>query len=549
MSPNKTILKELLFLSIIYSSFSFISSCNTPVENTKNFNTKQPVSSVGSNSEMVKNGVIKLTVDKSLFQNNSKNKELDFNKSLKKLILEVNGLGIKTPLTQTVKWEPDKNASFSLPVPEGNNRILVLSAFDEDGKIIGTFMGSLNVKGNQDNNVKINPLDTIVGQTLLSILNSSNSKLLADLSLDDLKAYFTKITGFDASNNSFNKITPGLVNTVFIADSIVKTGKIPSEASSVLQKTGSIKVNLNQSGAKLFLSDLNSGIISSTSSNQTTIDGVTFGEWYLSVIKDGFVGQAVKVNINDASNSVSVDLPQSQLISPVISDKPVDIKVLEPIKDKDFGITINNFNFTSGLDEDKNGGEDKYSSGSVAVPGQGSHNIKIKSEIFPAMSNKLDTLTITDQNAFSGMGIKGETTFGDLIIQSDHELQYISVTQGSYNLELEANLDGSWTITTGGEETVINTVKDIENFILKHIEMKNISLHSLAALYTLANTREVPEDIKPRKTLSITGPVTAGIAPPANNYYDSAANVRELLKKVYTAVKNLSALFSTPTKK
>lgn len=95
----------------------------------------------------------------------------------------------------------------------------------------------------------------------------------------------------------------------------------------------------------------------------------------------------------------------------------------------------------------------------------------------------------------------------------------------------------------------IRTVDDIKKFILKYPELRSVSIHSLGALYTLIQNRDdLPMDIKNIKTLNnMAGPQDHGY--PANNYYDSRQNILDLLNKVLTAIKELSALFSVGTSK
>jgi hypothetical protein len=557
MLITKKALSTLVLISISTSSF-IIYSCNTPTENKNDTVTKdnikdssKPTEIVKPNNIVKKNGVVKLSLDNSFFNNMPKTKDLDLNNTVKKLNLEVKGLNISTYPTQLLKWSPTENTSFSLSVPEGGNRIIVLSALDNSGKIIGTFMGTVNVKADQDNVGKVSYFDTSVAQTLLNVLNSDKKDILESLNSNDLKTFLTKVTGFNETSNTFEKIQPSVLNTSFISDSLIKNnGKLPSETSPELKKTGSLKVNINQTGAKLFLSDPNSKVISSTSGNETTIDGVSFGEWYLTVEKSGYTSQAVKVDINNLSNSVSVDLEKTQIIEPKIFGTPKEVKVLAPIKAKEFGISVNNWNFVSGVDTNKNGSEDKTSSGAVEIPGFGSHQISMKAETFPVMSNQLNTLTISDQTPYtSGMTVKAnEIKTNDITIKSDSELQYISINLGTFSFELEANLDGSWTVTAKNEQMLIRTVDDVKKFILKYPELRTVSIHSLGALYTLIQNRDdLPMDIKNIKTLNtMTGPQDHGYA---NNYYDSRQNILDLLNKVLTAVKELSALFSVGTSK
>ncbi|MFN8579115.1 MAG: hypothetical protein U0354_19985 [Candidatus Sericytochromatia bacterium] len=564
MIISKKTLSVLSCIFIATSSF-VIYSCNNPTENkstttaTKDNNVKdtsKPVDIVKPSNIVKKNGMVKLNLDGSFFSNMPKIKDLDLNNTVKKLNLEVKGLNISNSITQLLKWSPNVNTSFSLSVPEGDNRILVLSALDNSGKIIGTFMGTVNVKAEQDNVAKISYFDTSIAQVLLNILNSDKKDLVESLNSSDLKTFVTKVTGFNETSNTFEKIQPSVLNTSFISDSLIKNGKLPSETSPELKKTGSLKVNINQTGAKVFLSDPNSKVIPSTSSNETTIDGVSLGEWYLTVEKSGYTSQAVKVDINNSSNSVSVNLERSKIIEPQILAQPQEAKVLAPIKDKDFGISVNNWNFTFGADTNKNGGEEKISNGSVEIPGFGSHQISMKSEVFPVMSNQLSTLTISDKTPYTtGMTVKAnEIRTNDIAIKVDSEYQYISVSLGVFSFELEANLDGSWTVIAKNEQMIIRTVDDIKKFILKYPELRTISIHSLGALYTLIQNRDnLPIDIKDIKTLSLSGPCDGKNPYCANsfttNYYDARQNILDLLNKIITAVKELSSLFSLGSSK
>lgn len=531
---SKKILKASVSSLIALSCMLSFYSCNNQVDNN---NIQKNTPSINNKeNKKIENGTLKLTVDSNLLKTSSKDKELDLNKNVKKLLLEVKGTDLNTSIKATEKWESNKSTSFSLDLPEGNNRIVILSALDSGGRILSTFMGSLDIKSKQDNNVNLNSLETSVAQTLLNILNSSSKTLLNNLKNEDLKSYFKKLN-----------IEPNLINTQNISDNIIKNnGKLPDDKLSNLEKTGNLKVNLNETGVKLLLSDLNSNIIESTTQNQVNIDKISLGEWHLTLLKDGLISQSVKVNIKDSENNITVNLPKDGRLPLPKIGKLVDVKVLEPIKSNEFGVSINNYVFSDGIDSDKDGGVERVSNGNVDLKDFGTHKINIKTEVFPVMSNEYNSLTITDENFVSptGLSIKNEQNPGVLLIETDQELQHIIISFSSYKMELEANLDGSWTVTFADKETVINTVKDIENFILKNLALRNISIHSIATIYTLIDNREkLPMEVKERKTLgNLTGPGDA-VSNSLSNYYNSRQNILELINKTLIALKNLRTMF------
>lgn len=555
-------LSAYLSLAIFSSCLISIYSCNNPTENTSskpssqvdnktdlssNSNSTNNSNNVNKTPQKLEDGTLKFTVDNSLFKSSSKDKDLDLDKNVKRLYLEVKGSDLSKPLISTENWQTGKSTSFSISVPEGNNRIVTLSALDSGGRILTTFMGAVNIKSKQDNNIVLNSLNTAVGQTLLNILNNNNS-ILNNVNLDDLNSYFTKLTGFNLSNNT-SKTDPSVINTSMIAQEIIKNnGKVP-ESTDNLQKTGSLVLNINETGVKVLLSDLNSNVINSTSQNQVTIDKVSLGEWYATFIKDGLMSQSVKVNIKEGNNTLKVDLPKDGKLPIQSTSKPIDVKVLAPIKDNDFGIAINNYAFTDGIALGNSGGVERNSTGSVNLPGFGSHNISIKMDTYPVMSNTNNKLTITDSDftppTAAGFALKG-TGSGVIVIESDQELQYITISFGNYKMDLEANLDGSWTVTFADQQTIINTEKDVEGFILKNLALSNISVHSLAALYTLIQNREnIPMEIK-AKTLS--GADVSPIPRTTGGFYDSRQNVLDLINKVLTALNNLKSLLEPKAK-
>lgn len=557
-SKNSKVFTVTLSILLSTSCIS-ITSCN--ISNKVTTEEQKNVSNNNKVSTKVKTPV-KFDLSISMFNEIAERKSFDL-KTIKKLNLEVKGIDISETLNVTKKWSLEDKISFSLDIPEGSNRIIILSAIDEKGIVVSNYMGVLNVIAGKDNITSFSDFDTAIAQTVLSIFNSDKKQILNTLKLEELKEYFYKISGYNKDNKTFDKIVPQKINTAFIADNIIKNnGSFPTEDSPNLQKTGNIKVNLNQTGAKLILSDINSGIIASNTSNQVTINDVSFGEWNLNITKEGFLNTYIKVNVKDSDNSVDLSLPADKRIEPSILVEPYEAKVLYTITDQEFGISVSEQTYTIGIDEKKDGSKVSYINGALQIPELGKSKINIVSVNYPVMSNSLDTINITSENISGNFNTKNLNNNSQLIIKTDQELQYIHASFGNFSAELEFNLDSSWTVTIKGEETVIRTVDDIKNLILKHsMEMKNISLHSLFWLYLAATKTEIlPAEFK-KLTLASPPSINGPGKPPAppgiqslriqndssSNYNDGRANVGELLRKIILAIKELSVMFQPIT--
>lgn len=160
-------------------------------------------------------GNVTLSFDNLVLKNNGfKVSSVDFNNtSIKKLKLEVTGLGINSPVSQTISWVPGQTATFNLSVFSGTNRILTLSAMDSADNVIGSLMGSIDVIANQNNSAKVSFFETSVAQVLLNILNSSNPNVLSVLKNSDLRNFVKTVTSFDEVNNKFAAINPSKLDT------------------------------------------------------------------------------------------------------------------------------------------------------------------------------------------------------------------------------------------------------------------------------------------------------------------------------------------------
>ncbi len=279
-------------------------SCSLPTTNTIN---NKPIQ--GSNIKQM--GIVTVKFDKLISKIDRFNtKGADFtNVSIKKLRLDVFGLGITTPVSQTIDWTPGATAPFSLSVLAGKNRILVVSALDQNGSVVYSLMGSLNVFAGQNNSGKISYFETATAQVLLNLLNSPKSALLTGINLDDLRTYVRGLTGYDEFTNKFSKIDPLRLNSILISEQIQQNnGALPSQPLTNIDTFGKLNLKLNLIGAKVMINDLNSSIVTSSTDYNTVINNITPGKWTLTILKEGYETSKTDINIGFSDLNKDIEL-------------------------------------------------------------------------------------------------------------------------------------------------------------------------------------------------------------------------------------------------
>lgn len=295
MKKHSKIISSLLITLTVFS-------CASPVTTSSN-NVKE--SSFSYKNTYNGNVTVKIN---SLFnkKTNFSIKSTDFtNSTITKLKLEIIGNGIITPVSQTIDWTPGTSASFNLSVLGGKNRILILSGLNSNGNVLTTLMGAVDVNINQNNQGNISYIDTVTAQIILGVLNSNNSLLLNSLSLDSVKSFVTTITGYNSTNNTFNKINPSLVNISAIVNYLVTNNTLPPTDMQGLQASGTATFNLNVNGATVLVNDLSSQPSINLSSGTITVNNITPGKWQATIIRNGYKTKTVDISVTANQNTTS----------------------------------------------------------------------------------------------------------------------------------------------------------------------------------------------------------------------------------------------------
>lgn len=317
-----------LFIGVILS-FSLV-ACNTFTSNT-NLQENNVLFDLSDNNAKKGNIFLKIDNPEKIFQR-FKTKSVDFNNSLiKKIGLTVAGFGINSPITAIQNWTPGNSVDFNLLVPAGNNRIMTLSGLDENNNPVASMMGAINVIANQNNVGTISYFETAIAQTLLNIINSTNSGVINNVSLDALRNYIQLVTGYNTDNNTFSKLNPALLDVFLIANYIIAhNGALPPDILQNLLSIGSVKVKLNVTGANIYINDTNSESVL-TSLTETTVNNVSSGYWDLTVTKNGYKSKTVKINVTtNATTNVDIILEPIVVSTPTPTPTPTPTKTASP---------------------------------------------------------------------------------------------------------------------------------------------------------------------------------------------------------------------------
>lgn len=164
-----------------------------------------------------------------------------------------------------------------------------------------------------------------------------------------------------------------------------------------------------------------------------------------------------------------------------------------PFDDKEMGIDVTDLNFNVGVDEDGDGGENEHTTATIAVKNAGTHKLKLDANLFPTMSDKEDTLVLTDID-----------TGNVRIYGADKDFQRYHIHDGKDELLIETNPDGTWLVNGQAAKTP----KEVVKLAMKLPILANASLHGLAMLYELAKNRNnitaIPPELILPKTLQPT---------------------------------------------
>lgn len=312
--------KLMISLAISLSLFA----CNSIMSNNLGTNT-QAINNAESDNKNF--GNVTLTInDFNTKIKGFNTKGINFsNPLISQFKLEVNGLGITTPISETKAYTSGSPISFNLSVPAGTNRILELSALDSNGNNLSTLMGALNVNAGVNNTAQISQFETVVAQIIKNILNSSSSSLLNSFALNTLRTFIALKTGYDFTNNNFSLINPLLLDLLAISNQIIaNNGTLPNEIGN-MQAKGKVNVNLNVTGAKLSINDLNSVPVNSTSTASTLINDVNTGNWVLTVSKTGYVSQNINIKVSSSNAPLDVNVNLIPVVIPTPSPTPTPV--------------------------------------------------------------------------------------------------------------------------------------------------------------------------------------------------------------------------------
>src|SRR5690606_25522968 len=113
--------------------------------------------------------------------------------------------------------------------------------------------------------------------------------------------------------NTFSHLSPANLDTTYIATYLAENNgmtPLPDESDKYfLNEKGYIELDVNAIEAKVIISDLNSKPFTVTSES-TTIENVSLGFWYLTLIKEGYVDQSYYIYVTSDGTYVQADLPE-----------------------------------------------------------------------------------------------------------------------------------------------------------------------------------------------------------------------------------------------
>jgi hypothetical protein len=168
----------------------------------------------------------------------------------------------------------------------------------------------------------------------------------------------------------------------------------------------------------------------------------------------------------------------------------VNGKFKAPVVDSETGVTLSDYTFQVGTDDNKDGGENESGNGSIEIAGMGKHKIKLSLENYPVMDNKEDVETITD-----------ETTGNIRIYSADQDLQKYSISDGKEKLVIETNPDGTWTV----DGKPAKTPAEVAKIAMQSPLFSEASPHGFAAIYQLfKNMGKIDNNIEVKTTLTPT---------------------------------------------
>lgn len=222
--------------------------------------------------------------------------------------IEITGPGISTPIIS------DYTSSF-VAVPTGKNRVITFNLYTSDDALVASFSGIANIETGITTTVKLNYIDTLIGQIIKAIMSGTNSDLASTIALDTLRTALTDYTGYNSSTKTFSKVDPVSLNPIKIANLMSSNnGIFPSSAlTSEISGYGTLTVNLNVTGASVIVSDLNSNTVALTDNNSVTVNNITPGKWKLTVIKSGYKSVTTDITVDGiTSTPISINLVAKQ---------------------------------------------------------------------------------------------------------------------------------------------------------------------------------------------------------------------------------------------
>lgn len=230
--------------------------------------------------------------------------------SITQLKLEVRGNGINDPeaLSETQNWTPGNPVNFSLDIPLGKNRVVILTGLDATGQEVTRLMGALDVKqGN--NSAHVSYFETMVAQVVLELIKGHQSQLLQSLDLTALRNRMAEMSGYDPISHIYSIYNPLSFDPQALAAYLSNNnGNLPPVGTHGLQGLGQLDLTLPVIGAQIILSDPLSESILSSDSTTPSLTGIAPGAWKLVVRAPGYEVFSQEIIVTAGTSSLAPTL-------------------------------------------------------------------------------------------------------------------------------------------------------------------------------------------------------------------------------------------------
>jgi len=268
---------------------------------------------------------------------------LDFtDPSITDVKMEVQGLNM-SKFEKTFDWKPSESNinTLTLSVPAGKNRIVSLSALDEDGNVVAKLMGIVDVIADYSNQLNINYGTTPVARVMESILNSNRKEIVDIVDGKKLKKLVDNITGFVVNpdgSTTYTDVNPNNVDINAIVQYVLfNAGEIDPNNTIGLDTeiVGKLEVTIKDevgnpitSGITLKIDDI-SNHTKATNSTKTNMDADP-GIWKLTAKAFINSGGSVVIPMNrDEERNIILNGGDRLYAEKIITVKDNEIQKIE----------------------------------------------------------------------------------------------------------------------------------------------------------------------------------------------------------------------------